>query len=524
MKYKPTKINNIVKISLATVLLLTLGLSQTKNQNVLDLFDGVVKADASTGNVNPLTLCATSTSYYQFESTSTLNDIIINTQLNTELILNDSIITSNLSPALTSSQTIGNNQRKTACIQNLPIYGDIYQNLQLFPITSTSPERFQLDFANAKYKPKNGFKGVECFSIFTSYTDSSLLPFYGYSITGTLPGSFRDNDTNIAQVKIQVGGSTSTTCGPDPVVGQVGSPFPSLWVNTAQTIPNARLTFGSAVINGSVLNNIFTPTAGQTIPASALTNPSGIILDNDSTAILVPTSFSPAPSTGGATITINTAQSSVISSSSLPSSSVVNLSNTSSSQVPLPLANSTTTPIKPLELFFRKYGVKSASNLADSTGNKLDITDPYICEQQIVTGNVKYTGDFKDLNPVSLKFKNYNSNSKSYSSKPTVNSNGDYEVDVKSVEEGNYQVEYSISDKLGNSANGTYSFEKKDVCDQNSLNSKGSSIINPKATAMDPKTLNLTRTGGLESSFIFALISLLFAMTVISSLSFGKGE
>jgi hypothetical protein len=345
------------------------------------------------------------------------------------------------------------------------------------------------------------------------YLDIStgLDPYdYTFSNSVIIPGPNygpSNESTNIADFKIQVGGSTSTTCGPDPVVGQVGSPFPSFYigehVDGLPTFINFNFSGIIIQISGTTLGNMFVPAPGQTIPSGVNLGLSTLTLyiDHDETKD-VQTNFSPALASGGGVITINT------------SSQV-----SSTSQNSLPVANPAT-QAKSLELAFRKYGVKNISNSFDSNDNNLDISDPYICEQQVITGNVKYTGDFKDLNPVSIKLKNYNANQSSYNSNPVVNPSGDYEVDIKNMAQGNYQVEFSISDKLGNTANGTYSFEKKYVCEQNSPNSKGASINNN----LESKAFNLTRTGGLENNFISALLNLLFAMTAISLLGFRKGD
>lgn len=148
---------------------------------------------------------------------------------------------------------------------------------------------------------------------------------------------------------------------------------------------------------------------------------------------------------------------------------------------------------------------QSQSVIKDKDG--LDITDPYICEQQKVIGNVSYTGDKNNLNPVNLKIKRlFNTNS--YTSNPTIDGNGYYESDVSNIKEGNYQVEYSISDKYGKSASGSYTFEKKDVCDD------GLPVIKNSKSSF-----GLTRTGGLENSFVLALAFLILFMFVSSQIN-----
>ena len=141
------------------------------------------------------------------------------------------------------------------------------------------------------------------------------------------------------------------------------------------------------------------------------------------------------------------------------------------------------------------------------------VNDPYICESQIITGNVKYTGEKSNLNPVVLKIKNFNANQNSYKSEVTVDNKGNYQVDVQKVQPGNYQVEYSVTDKLGNMANGNYTFEKKDVCGDSNQATKDSQLSQSQTN-----NLNLPRTGSNTSSFVYALMILLSVMFIGSQI------
>jgi hypothetical protein len=526
------KTNSFIKITVALVMLFNIIAAQTKNTDVLDLFNGVVNVDASTGNINPPFPCTGSGygSYNQKPTTPTLNDIIVSTPLNTNYQYAN--YSSFLSPVPT--RPLG-----SMCIQYLPNYGSLWSNYHNSILTQDSSNGGHTQFISStnsfnkslkyptsfsEYRPPLNFKGVACFAMYLDIS-TGLDPYdYTFSNSVIIPGPNygpSNESTNIADFKIQVGGSTSTTCGPDPVVGQVGSPFPSFYAATNGNVTNVSLNIGSSVIVGSITDNIFTPNPGQIIPLDANIGPSSFFFGDPEALSVSQTNFTSASAQGGGTISINTSNQSSLNSST---SSLFSSSTSSQYSVPgIPQA----TPTKSLELAFRKYGVTNVSNSGSSTNsvsnsnaNNLDITDPYICEQQVITGNVKYTGDFKDLNPVSIKLKNYNANQSSYNSNPVVNPSGDYEVDIKNMAQGNYQVEFSISDKLGNTANGTYSFEKKYVCEQNSPNSKGASINNN----LESKAFNLTRTGGLENNFISALLNLLFAMTAISLLGFRKGD
>jgi hypothetical protein len=580
-----TKINNFIKVALAVIMLFNTANAQTKNNNVLDLFDGVVKVDASTGNITPNRIC--DSTYFQSPASPTASNINLSTPLNTTLLFDDTMFQNTYTSTASPREVYGMN-----CIQSRPNFGNLFvQNGSLFDVNNQSVFNPSL-FTNSvkSYVPPTGFKGVACYDIYLR-----------------LKNGVNSNriDTNVVQVKIQVGGTLSTNCGPDTVLGQLGAPFPSFWVNPALSFPRQVIGFippgSSTTISGVITNGFFTPSLNQIIPfdsfatysdqgmlvrdgfiqiadgnnnLSVITNftlplippltgqvgspfpnvyigpfyapfdsylstinfPSTRIAGKTIGGIFIPnpgqiipldaelmrsevsyqfdresgteilTNFTAAPN--GGVITINTTQ---------PSSSQSTNSSTTSSSVSIP----TPTPAKPVELSFnkgaRKSGVLNQRTIKDKDG--LDITDPYICEQQVVTGNVKYTGDKNNLNPVSLKIKGINGNTNSYTSNPTINEAGDYESDVKNIKSGNYEVEYSISDKLGNTASGSYTFEKKEVCNQTaSTNGKGSSL----EQSMTNNQFNLARTGGEQSSFVFALMFLTLFMFITSE--FGSKE
>ena len=83
MSQKSKKIKKFLIIFLISILLLTLGVTQTKNQNLLNLFDGVPRTNASTGNISPTLICRASGTYSQSPTVATLSDINLTTPLDT---------------------------------------------------------------------------------------------------------------------------------------------------------------------------------------------------------------------------------------------------------------------------------------------------------------------------------------------------------------------------------------------------------------------------------------------------------
>jgi hypothetical protein len=652
---KNTKINTILKFSIVPALLLTLGLTQTKTQNILDLFDGVVKGDASTGNIIPSRICATNGGYQQRPDVTTVSDVLLSTPLNTRLVFNKNMFSSNFNPALYSGQTLS-----STCVQNNPNYGNLYQYSDLYNAGDFNGSNYFYNQSVGSYLPPTGFKGVACFNAYfrNTYTRTFDWLNFGAIKASAQTSSNPTADTNVAQVKIQVGGSTSTTCGPDPIVGQVGDPFPSFYTgfSAGYVGSSANLKFPGItdIISGSILNNVFIPNPGQIIPlrsnlglseinielieisfpiqtnftAAPVTPitpvfsnfPYGVNLFNeiyvgpenynspysnqtDKVSVFCAASFKnliftdnlgidypfncdyqyqrvdfsqyiryPMPTgintftikyldnignvfvdgfgnrfiktrefnisedpcfieynggsawlnlfgtihasavntcpTAGGTISINTVQTSSSFQSANSASSISSISSSNISSISSQSQIST----KALDLVFtRNYRGSGALN-QNLINNKddLDISDPYICKQQIITGNVKYTGDKSNLNPVILKIKNFNTNQNSYNSQVTIDSNGDYKVDVKDVNQGDYQVEFSISDKSGNSGSGSYTFEKKEVCDLSKAEKQMQQTTN---------NTNLTRTGGQTSSFTYAFTILTLIMFIGSQVT-----
>jgi hypothetical protein len=256
MMQKSTKIKNFIKYTAVSVLLLTLGLTQTKNQNILDLFDGVIKGDASTGNINPPHPCYTSNSsnfddyrnnyynqqsYNQMESAVTTNDLLVSTNNYNNFTFTDTAIRATLFPSISQNIPITN-----LGIQSLPSFGTLYDgsheinqaDLELGDKDPTNSYSLKdicgniIPLSLLTYLPPVDFKGVACFNTFTRYkayneNDYTFNPVTYEVIYGPNYGYPEYLDTNVAQVKIQVGGSTSTTCGPDSIIGQFGDPFPS---------------------------------------------------------------------------------------------------------------------------------------------------------------------------------------------------------------------------------------------------------------------------------------------------------
>lgn len=578
MTQKSTKINNLLKFTAVSVLLLTLGLTQAKNQNILDLFDGIVQSDASTGNINPPHPCYTSNGnnvddyrngyYNQTDSAVTASDLLVSTNSYNNFTFTDAAIRATLFPNISQDILITN-----LGIQSLPSFGTLYDgthimtqvDLELGDEDSTNPYNPKdicgniIPLSSLTYLPLVDFKGVACFDTFTRYkaynqTDYTFDPVT-YEITyGPNYGYPEYLDTNVAQVKIQIGGSTSTTCGPDPVVSSSSSVLSSSLESSSLPSSSSSLANSTSTLSSSQITSSSIPSLSSDVASSSSeTNSSSELVSSSvvsSSSLAISSlqvassslesssstlnSSSVATSSSSSTSLVNSpilisSISSEISSSSQNSSLVaasggaisignvnrngsINLSS-SSNQV---LSSSTNvTNENSLILDFTKNYSRKVGTLNQRNGNidndTLNITDPYVCEQQIVVGNVNYSGNKKDLNLVDIKIKSLssqleNNQSQIYSFNPVIDENGDYQIDVKDLKEDNYLVEFSVSDKKGNSDKDSYTFEKKDNCD--------------KATNLGSKdSLNLTRTGGSQSGFVYALITLLFVMYIGSLIS-----
>jgi hypothetical protein len=189
--------------SITIALILTFTIGKVNNTNVLDLFDGVLNAEASSGNISPGHVCSTN-QYQQFTDTSTANNILLTTALNTNVSFDLPMIQNSFSPSLQPTESINN-----LCIQSLPNFGSLYQGATLF--NPSTPTNFYANFGHAfypqagSYRPPVGFVGLACFDYFVAYESPAILAF-----TANKP-----YHTNVAQMRIQVGGSTRTTCGQD---------------------------------------------------------------------------------------------------------------------------------------------------------------------------------------------------------------------------------------------------------------------------------------------------------------------
>ena len=501
MTKKLTKINNFFIISLVSVLLLTLGITQIQSKNIFNSLDEVIKTKASTGNISPSLFCGGDIGYYQDATVATLSNINLSTPLDTELTFNNAMFESALNPIPSASRYLN-----SLCVQAAPNFGGLYEDNNIFlPGVSNSTNFDQYFYSQylGKYVPPTGFKGVACFDFYTRTIFNSAQGFVNPLLFGAISASAQTvtyltpHDSNVAQVKIQVGGSTSTTCGADPVTGQVGSPFPSFYTAGLGTVFEGStgifIPAGSSTsIRGRFINNYFVPDLGQIIPLDSTIGLQNAVFTAGSDGLYpVQTNFSPAPVqvSNGGTITIKTVTQSL---SSLSSSLTV-----SSSQSSFLSSNLS----KVLELSFDKY------NKPTSNGNNLDITDPYDCGLQIITGSVKYNGNTSDLNPVEIKLTNTKDNAKIYSFSPSLDDKGGYQINVKNIPLGNYKVDFSISDKLNNKASGAYDFVKKDICEDS---------INKSTTYKEQNSRNLARTGGVQSGFVYSLAILVLIMFVVS--------
>jgi hypothetical protein len=323
--------------------------------------------------------------------------------------------------------------------------------------------------------------------------------------------------TNFSSIPVSVSSQSSFQVS--------SSQLSSAMINSSSHInSSSELVSSSIVSSSSRLESSSSLATSSSEVASSTSVSSSSTLNSSSVAT---SSWSLVPSLNSSLT--SSSVSSVLSSSSQNSSLVaasggaisignvnrngsINLSS-SSNQVlssSIDVANANSLILDFTKNYSRKVGTLNQRN-GNIDDNTLDITDPYICEQQIVVGNVNYSGNKKDLNLVDIKIKSLslqpsNNQSQIYSFNPTIDENGDYQIDLKDLKEDNYLVEFSISDKKGNSDKDSYTFKKKDICDTaTNLGSKDS--------------LNLTRTGGSQSGFVYALITLLFVMYIGSQIS-----
>lgn len=319
-KNRQSYLSNKVLFTLISIFVLSPIAGITNNNyKVLDLFDGVINADASTGNVSPQFNCYGSTGFYrQYPHVPTASDLLLSTPLNTELPITQTIIQGSISPVLPAVNPVTG-----FCVQDGPNFGTLNVNgtprVINYPLTSNFYDfSHNFDFGsnftnNIEFVPFAGFKGVACFSSYHDYKivpaeydndQESYIDRFGNPTTNYNPWE----STNIVQVKIQVGGSTSTTCGPDAITGKIGSPFPNIWsygfVGFNNYLYSFKLTGSNTTITGKIVQTgddiygTFVPDPGQVIPLDAKIGLSEENPPLDDGTFGFKTNFSPASTLG----------------------------------------------------------------------------------------------------------------------------------------------------------------------------------------------------------------------------------
>jgi hypothetical protein len=187
------------------MLILSFSLSKVNNHNFLNLFDGVIKVKSSDGDISPVRICSTN-GYNQNSNVPTVGDLLLSTPINTDITITVPTVAAAITtPALRPLETI-----QSFCPQTFSPFGEFYNGANLYDANENGNNAiYNGSYVNTfnsinndfVFKPNVGFRGVACFSFYTN-------TFY----QGV------NSDTNVSQIKIQVGGSTSTTCGADPVV------------------------------------------------------------------------------------------------------------------------------------------------------------------------------------------------------------------------------------------------------------------------------------------------------------------
>lgn len=126
----------------------------------------------------------------------------------------------------------------------------------------------------------------------------------------------------------------------------------------------------------------------------------------------------------------------------------------------------------------------------------LGITDPFDCKKGIF-GKVEYSGAISDLEDVLVTV---SKDGESTNYKAKLNEQKEYAI-VEKFQKGDYKVNFSVKDKLGNNAEGEYEFVNEVDCQD--VNS----------------TYQLARTGGSEynNSFSFYLVLLWVLQILIST-------
>jgi hypothetical protein len=228
-------LNLLSLILILTALITPMNVNQSQ---LLDLFDGVVKLNASGGNTNPTINCNTNGPYVNQTAYPTVTNLVLNTPVDTDINIPNAQIYANTSPSTAIFQDL--------CFQTVPTLGEI-----LYGEGSViyADGQFKSFISTKTYVPPTGFVGTECFDLYAeglSNVDSSYL------------------NTNVFTIEIRVGGSTAGCPGSTPPGNSNNltlSPA-SVGVQTSQDIE-----LGSTLLNsiptGGVIQVVY-PTASYT--------------------------------------------------------------------------------------------------------------------------------------------------------------------------------------------------------------------------------------------------------------------
>ncbi|MBC7472316.1 MAG: hypothetical protein H7196_03610 [candidate division SR1 bacterium] len=286
------------------------------NYKVLDLFDGVVNVNASTGNISPQYSCyGSNSSYRQYPHVPTASNLLLSTIISTPISITPAVIQNIISPALPSTNPVTG-----FCAEEKLNFGTLNVNgtpqVINYPLTSLSYDtshNFRFTDNNITYAPPIGFKGVACFSAYYDYkiTQASYDGDVNSYIDrfGNQTNNYNDYEsTNIVPIKIQVGGSASTICGSDPITGEIGSPFPNIWSDGFSGFNNLqysfKLTGSNTTITGKIMQQAndtygkFVPDPGQVIPSDAKTGLNQEMPELNDGSFPFQTNFSPAITLG----------------------------------------------------------------------------------------------------------------------------------------------------------------------------------------------------------------------------------
>jgi hypothetical protein len=121
-----------------------------------------------------------------------------------------------------------------------------------------------------------------------------------------------------------------------PIAGQVGNPFPIIYITGFEGFNGTPVAFfpagSNTTITGEIVGGNFIPNEGQIIPLDATTGSSvSYIIQGGEASYIVPTNFTPIPVASSSSSSETLSSSSIITSSSLDSSTNSSNSSTSSS-------------------------------------------------------------------------------------------------------------------------------------------------------------------------------------------------